>query len=135
MANWLKIEGGKAVQSIVLADGKDAAFIASLGLTGQWAQSDAAGIGWNYANGEFSPPETPVIVPASVTRRQGRIALLRAGKLETCEAIVQTGGLASQIEYEADTWERANPYLCQVWALAGGTEAELDALFIEAAGL
>lgn len=37
--------------------------------------------------------------------------------------------MAAQIEYEADTWERANPLLQQMWAQLGGTPEQLDNLF------
>lgn len=80
-----------------------------------------------------APPEPepePPYVPQQVTRRQGRLALLDAGKLAAVEAAVESAGMAAQIEYEADTWERGNAFLQSMWAQLGGTEAELDALFI-----
>lgn len=135
MATWLKIEGGVATQGIVMRDEQDMTHIAALGLDGHWVQSDTAGIGWAYAGGEFTQPVAPVVVPQTITRRQGRLALLQAGKLDAAEAIVKAGGLAAQIEYEAATWERGNAYLQQIWALLGGSDKELDDLFILAAGL
>ena len=135
MATWLKIEGGVVTQGIVMRDEQDMTHIAALGLDGHWVQSDTAGIGWAYAGGEFTPPVAPVVVPQTITRRQGRLALLQAGKLDAAEAIVKAGGLAAQIEYEAATWERGNAYLQQIWALLGGSDKELDDLFILAAVL
>lgn len=135
MATWLKIEGGIATQGIVMRDEQDMTHIAALGLDGHWVQSDTAGIGWAYAGGEFTQPVAPVVVPQTITRRQGRVALMQAGKLDAAEAIVKAGGLAAQIEYEAATWERGNAYLQQIWALLGGSDKELDDLFILAAGL
>ena len=135
MATWLKIEGGIATQGIVMRDGQDMTHIAALGLDGHWVQSDTAGIGWAYAGGVFTQPVAPVVVPQTITRRQGRLALLQAGKLDAAEAIVKAGGLAAQIEYEAATWERGNEYLQQIWALLGGSDKELDALFVLAASL
>jgi len=135
MATWLKIEGGIATQGIVMRDEQDMTHIAALGLDGHWVQSDTAGIGWAYAGGEFTPPVAPVVVPQTITRRQGRLALLQAGKLDAAEAIVKAGGLAAQIEYEAATWERGNAYLQQIWALLGGSDKELDDLFVLAASL
>lgn len=80
------------------------------------------------------------IVPISVTRRQGRKALLGIGKLSEVEASIaaipdQIQRLDAQIEYEADTWERKSVFLQSMWAQLGGTPADLDALFIQAAGL
>lgn len=83
-------------------------------------------------------PPAPPYIPQFVTRRQGRLALLDAGKLDDVEAIIDAitdpiQKRAAQIEYEADTWERSNQFLQVVWSLLGGSEAELDALFIDAA--
>jgi hypothetical protein len=74
-----------------------------------------------------------------VTRRQARLALLAAGKLDQLEAYIAAvedpvEQKRLQIEYEADTWERSNPTLQAVWVTMGGTEAEFDALFTLAAG-
>ena len=73
-------------------------------------------------------------VPTACTRRQGRLALLQAGKLSEAESAIASipdhvQRSAAQIEYEADTWERANPFLQRLWAGMGGTEQELDELF------
>ena len=135
MATWLKIEGGIVTQGIVMGDEQDMTHIAALGLDGHWVQSDTAGIGWAYAGGVFTQPVAPVVVPQAITRRQGRIALMQAGKLDAAEAIVEAGRIAAQIEYEAATWERGNEYLQQIWALLGGSDKELDALFVLAASL
>ena len=77
------------------------------------------------------------IVPQSCTRRQGRLALLHAGKLELVERTIAaipdvTGRKAAQIEYEADTWECSNALLQTLWQGVGGTPTELDDLFIDA---
>lgn len=82
----------------------------------------------------------PGPVPAQVARRQGRLALLQAGKLAQVEAAIAaitdpTEQMAAQIEYEADTWERGNAFLQSMWAQLGGTEAQLDDLFRMAATL
>jgi len=84
------------------------------------------------------PPPAPAPVPAQVTRRQGRLALLEAGKLDAVEAAIDAiedpaQKRAAEIEYEADTWERGNAFLQTMWAQLGGTEEELDNLFILAA--
>ena len=41
----------------------------------------------------------------------------------------------AEVEYRADTWERANPFLQAMWAGLGGTPEELDNLFIHAVTL
>lgn len=87
--------------------------------------------------GEYGPiapciaePDPEPVIPQAVTRRQGRLALLEVGKLDDVEAAVESSGMAAQIEYEADTWERSNAFLQAMWSQLGGTESELDALFI-----
>ena len=132
MRQWLQITGDKVTSAAVFAENKTPE---SLGFAGHWVQSDTAGIGWGYAGGVFTQPVAPVVVPQTITRRQGRLALLQAGKLDAAEAIVNAGGLAAQIEYDAATWERGNAYLQQIWALLGDSDKELDDLFILAASL
>lgn len=85
-----------------------------------------------------APPPEPEPVPQVVTRRQGRLALLEVGKLDQVEAAIAAIAdpverRAAEIEYEADTWERSNAFLQSMWAQLGGTESELDELFILAA--
>lgn len=82
-----------------------------------------------------APPPEPTYVPQQVTRRQGRLALLEVGKLDDVEAAIAAIAdpaerRAAEIEYEADTWERSNAFLQSMWAQLGGTESELDSLFI-----
>lgn len=82
--------------------------------------------------GPYVAPPTPV--PASCTRRQGRLALLHEGYLEAVEAAIAAiedpvQRTQAQIEYEADTWERANLFLQAMWAQLGGTPEGLDDLF------
>lgn len=72
--------------------------------------------------------------PERCTRRQGRLALLAAGKLDDVEGLIASipGAAerrAAQIEYEADTWERDNAVLQMMWTGLGGTPQELDDLF------
>lgn len=83
---------------------------------------------------------TLYVVPSTCTRRQGRLALLLVNLLGDVESTIAgipdpTQRMAAQIEYEAETWERANPFLQAMWAGLGGTEQELDTLFTEAAKL
>lgn len=72
--------------------------------------------------------------PHSCSRRQGRLALLMLGLLDSAEAAIaampdDADKRAAQIEYEADTWERSNPFLSALWAQLGGTPESLDAAF------
>ena len=90
---------------------------------------------WLAAGGVPEPADAlPTTIPATCTRRQGRLALLQAGYLATVEQSIAAIAdpaqrMAAQIEYEADTWERNNPFLQGMWAQLGGTAEQLDDLF------
>lgn len=80
------------------------------------------------------PEPQPEPVPASCTRRQGRLALLALGLIDDAEAALEsiedaTELRAARIEYEADTWERSNPFLQQLWSGLGGSPEQLDDAF------
>ncbi|MBS7777709.1 hypothetical protein [Acidovorax sp. CCYZU-2555] len=98
------------------------------------------GAAWQQvANADVPPlPEAPGPepdpVPHSCTRRQGQRALLVHGHLDDVEAAI--AAIAdplerrdAQIEYEAHTWERGNPFVQAMWAQLGGTPEQLDDLF------
>ena len=90
---------------------------------------------WLAAGGVPEPADAlPTPIPATCTRRQGRLALLQAGHLATVEQTIVSIAdpaqrMAAQIEYEADTWERDNAFLQDMWAQLGGTPEQLDDLF------
>ena len=90
---------------------------------------------WLAAGGVPEPADVlPGPIPATCTRRQGRLALLRAGYLTAVEQSIAAIAdpaqrMAAQIEYEADTWERDNAFLQGMWAQLGGTPEQLDDLF------
>lgn len=71
----------------------------------------------------------------SITRRQGRLALLAAGLLADVEAMVVQSGAEAQINYDAATWYRSDPVLNQMAAALGMTEEQLDNLFLLASSL
>ena len=95
---------------------------------------DAERLGeYRVIDGTLTLPPTPAPVPATCTRRQGRLALLQAGYLAAVEQSIATIAdpvqrMAAQIEHEADTWERNNPFLQGMWAQLGGTPEQLDDL-------
>lgn len=84
--------------------------------------------------------EPPAIIPASISRRQARLSLLQAGKLAAVESAIAAipdpvQQMAAQIEYENATWERSNAWVEQLGAQIGLSPADIDQLFITAAGL
>lgn len=89
---------------------------------------------------EFGNPGTPSAVPASVTMRQARLALMAAGKLAAVEsaiaALPDPAKTAAQIEWEySNEVQRHNGFVSQLAPALGMSEAELDALFIAAKAL
>lgn len=72
--------------------------------------------------------------PTRCTRRQGRLALVNAGKLELIEQYIErikdpVTKLKARVEYEADVWEYDNPTLQKLWVGVGGTYDGLQDLF------
>ena len=88
-----------------------------------------------------APSPVPPTVPASVTMRQARLALLRAGLLDDVDAAIAAipdpaNRKAAEIEWEyAQTVDRNSPFTQQMAAGLNLTAEQLDALFTQAAGL
>lgn len=96
--------------------------------------------GWYQFDPVTDPVPVPEQVPVSITRRQGRLALLQAGKLEAVESAIAAiedpiARMAAKIEYETANWERSNQRIDAIGELVGLTPAEIDQLFIIGAGL
>lgn len=80
----------------------------------------------------------PVVIPASVTMRQARLALLNAGLLPSVNAAIAAmagaAGDAARIEWEfAATVGRSSPLIASLATGLGLNSAALDALFTSAA--
>ena len=99
--------------------------------------------GWTSVPIPAPAVEPDPIVPPSmttVTMRQARLALLRAGLLEQANTLIAgmpgIEGDEARIEWEfAGTVQRSNALVDGLAAGLGLTEEQLDALFITAAGL
>lgn len=92
------------------------------------------------------PPPAPPVIPAKVTRRQARQALLLEGLLDDVPvAIAQLDDgtpegnqkmRMAQIEWEDSLeFERARPLVIEIAEAIGLDSERLDALFVAAAGL
>lgn len=101
---------------------------------------------YNAITGEVQEfPDLPSIpseqtVPAEVTMRQARLALLSAGKLSLVEAAIAAlpdpPKTAALIEWEySNSVQRHNGFVSQIAPLIGMTESEIDSLFIAASTL
>jgi len=123
------------VDNIILVESLDA--LAGVTLV------DAAGaqIGDMWDGKQFVTPAVPTAVPASVTRRQARQALLLAGLLDQVQVAidaipdpVQRGML--QIEWDdGQEFDRDRSTVLTIGAALGLDGAGLDQLFIAAAAL
>lgn len=88
----------------------------------------------------FQPPAPPVVPPLEVTMRQGRLALLAAGKLALVEqaiaALPSPAKEAAQIEWEySSSILRYGPLVQSLAPAIGLSDADVDALFIAANAL
>lgn len=94
-----------------------------------------------YEHGDTlpTPPEVPY-VPAEVTMRQARLALLQVGKLAAVDAAInalaEPTKTAARIEWEySGTVKRHQPLVLALAPALGLTSDQLDALFIAAESL
>ena len=99
---------------------------------------------WDEAASSWMPPlvvtpdpAVPNGVPASVTARQARLALLGAGLLDDVEAMLaDPAHRATRIEWEYATQvERVSPLVDSIGGALGLTSEQIDALFRQAAAL
>ena len=110
-------------------------------LAESWIASESAAIGDLYEGGGFvKPPAQPAPVPAEVTMRQARLALLSAGLLDTAQGVIDALPMPArsqaQIEWEyALSVRRDHPLIALMISEGLATEAEVDGLFMAAAGL
>lgn len=115
--------------------------VAEAPLAENWIASESAAIGDLYEGGEFiRPPDPPPAVPAEVTMRQARLALLNAGLLDTAQAVIDALPMPqqrqAQIEWEyALSVRRDHPLIALMIAEGLATAEEVDGLFVAAAGL
>lgn len=87
-----------------------------------------------------APEPAPVTVPEQVTMRQARLALLGAGKLGEIDAAIESlpspTKEQARIEWDySSTVVRSRDLVKMIGAALGMDDAELDQLFITAAGL
>lgn len=85
--------------------------------------------------------EPPEPVPQQITRAQGKAALIMQGHWQAVLDYVASiqdptqRALANVALHDTATWERSSPFLNAAAAGLGMTDAQLDALFIQAAGI
>ena len=142
--NHAIVENG-LVSNIIVWDGDTAIWSPPEGQSAVALSDDSpVVIGWSYSGTDFAappaPPAVPAPVPFSVTKRQGRLALLAAGKLsavtDAIAALPSPQKDEAQIEWDdATSYERASPFVAMLAEKIGLDDAALDALFTQAATL
>ena len=78
--------------------------------------------------------EPPAPVPQSCTNRQAKLALIELGFYTQATDLLAANTdpvekLKAEVEWDAPTFERASPFLNNVWAQLGGTQEQLDDAF------
>lgn len=98
--------------------------------------SVTAAIGDTYnSDGTFTRSTPAVSVPQEVTDLQARLALINAGLLGAVDAAVAASDDATKAWYDrALTWRRDSQIIASLAPAVGLSSADLDALFIDAAG-
>ena len=132
MPRYAIIEAGKVVNVIIA----DAEVAASRGLV----PADGAAIGDTWDGQQFTRPGPVPVVPASVTMRQARLALLGAGMLPSVEAAIdalsEPQRSAARIEWDySNEVQRHNGFVSALAPALNLTEQQLDELFVLASTL
>jgi hypothetical protein len=85
-----------------------------------------------------NPAPAPVFVP-TITSRQGKRALVAADlyqpALTALNALPEPAKTLALIDWDAPTWQRSDQTLAAMAGALGLTDAQLDALFTQAASL
>ena len=106
--------------------------------------ADQAFIDAHFPGAELVPEPEPVevsVVPQSVSRAQGKLALIQAGLWPAAIAFVD--GITDPVQKvyaevalnDTQEWRRDSAFLASAAAALGLSEAQLDALFITAEGI
>ena len=106
--------------------------------------ADQAFIDAHYPDAELLPEPAPAQapeIPLSVSRAQGKLALIGAGLWPAVIAFVEGIADPAQKAYaevalnDTQEWRRDSPFLASAAAALGLSEEQLDTLFITAGGL
>ena len=99
------------------------------GVLGVFVESD-----WEQMRTDEMRARSPI--PQSVSMRQAELALLDADLLDDIEALIPMLPRSDQISWKrASVVERSNPLVAYVQQTKGMTDAQIDALFVQAATL
>ena len=130
---YLIVQGGQTVAS------SDTPITAE---NGHYRSATKAWLELTPDNAEVATEEVadPVVVPGAVTMRQARIALYGAGLLSSVDtaidALAEPTKTLARIEWEySNELQRGNALVAALTPALGLTDAQVDALFVQAATL
>lgn len=134
-ATWVD-ENDAVIKCHAYSNGQMAELRSDLGADATAHEALIAEVEATYVPPEPQPPQ----VPAAVTMRQARLALLGAGLLDDVDAAINAMTSpqreAAKIEWEySQEVQRHNGFVSVLAPILGLTEAQTDALFIGAAQL
>ena len=138
MARYAIVVAGVTANVIEAAAGFASALATQMG--GSAVLSATASPGDAYSGGNFTAAEPDPYVPAAVTMRQARLALLGAGLLTSVEtaldALSEPAKSAARIEWDySNELLRSNPLVTTLGAALGLTSGQIDAWLVAAAAL
>ncbi len=140
MARYALINGSTVVSVVEMSEEQATAALTAFEIVHSLADDSRCASGWSYAGGDVVAPSVTVPVPAEVTMRQARLALLAAGLLDDVEAAIagmdEPAKTAAQIEWEySNALQRDNALVSVLGPALGLSSNQIDDLFRAAAQL
>lgn len=140
MARYALITGSTVVSVVEMSAEQATAALTAFEVVHELAANSRCASGWSYAGGDVVAPEVVAPVPAEVTMRQARLALLAAGLLDDVETAIDAMGeptqTAARIEWEySNALQRDNALVAALGPALGLSTNAVDNLFRAAAQL
>lgn len=140
MARYALINGSAVVTVVEMSEEQATAALTAFEVVHLLAADSKCAGGWSYAGGDVVAPEVVAHVPAEVTMRQARLALLAAGLLDDVEtaidAMEEPTQTAARIEWEySNALQRDNALVAALGPALGLSTNAVDNLFRAAAAL
>ncbi|MBA4341144.1 MAG: hypothetical protein C0423_03205 [Methylibium sp.] len=131
MKRWALMQGAQCANVVEQEDQPQ--------IGGEWVEVTGfpVGPGSRLVSGDWLPAQPAV--QQTITSRQGKRALvaveLYQPALAAMNAMAEPAKTLALIDWDAPTWQRDDPTLAAMAGALGLTEAQLDALFAQAATL
>ena len=140
MARYALINGSTVVTVVEMSEEQATAALTAFEVVHLLAADSKCAGGWSYAGGDVVAPLVTVPVPAEVTLRQARLALLASGLLDDVETAIdgmeEPTQTAARIEWEySNALQRDNALVSVLGPALGLSSNQIDDLFRAAAQL